>query len=493
MQSAARDAGKPAVVGLGQTLSYGELESFAERFGGSLLGSGVLPGDFIAVLSRNCPEYAALHFGAARAGVIPAHISVRSTSEEVAAILTQTKARLLFHDDGSGILAQLACETVEHDVGRVFLAEGLARFLEMMRPDRDCPTLSPEDPLCITYSGGTTGAPKGVLVSHRSRCGMADIIAGSFGLSSRDVVCVVTPLFHVAGLLVWFQPAIAVAATCVLQHVWEPGELMQLAEEYQVSAVMMVPTQLIDLLNHPEFSPERLKSVVRIVHAGATMPPAILEQAQQTLPWIEFMENYGQSELGSVTVRRGADLPRKTGSVGRVIDGVEACVIAADGTPASAGVTGELCVRGPGTLLEYVGQPVETDALHRFGDGWVATGDLARIDEEGFVTLVDRTRNVIISGGTNIYPTEIENVIYQIPGIEECAVFAIPDPRLGEVPAAHVVCPSGAEMTRQGILDFCAARLSAFKVPQIVEMVEALPKSAVGKIRKNVLRDRYRT
>lgn len=125
-----------------------------------MLGAGAVPGDFIAVLSRNCPEYAALHFGAARAGVIPAHISVRSTPEEVAAILTQTKARLLFHDDGSGVLAQLACETVEHDVGRVFLAEGLAGFLEMMRSGRDIPTLSPEDPLCITYSGGTTGHRK---------------------------------------------------------------------------------------------------------------------------------------------------------------------------------------------------------------------------------------------------------------------------------------------------------------------------------------------
>jgi fatty-acyl-CoA synthase len=292
---------------------------------------------------------------------------------------------------------------------------------------------------------------------------------------------------------VWFQPAIAVGATCVLQHIWDPGELMQLVETHQVSALMMVPTQLIDLLNHPEFSSERLTSVVRIVHVGAAMPPAVLEQALQTLPWIEFIENYGQSELGSVTIRRGSDLPLKAGSVGTAIEDVEVCVIGADGTPVPSGVTGELCVRGPGTLLEYAGQPAETDALHRFGDGWVATGDLARIDDAGFVTLVDRTRDVIISGGTNIYPTEIENVIHQITGIEECAVFAIPDPRLGEVPAAHVVCQSGTEMTRQRILDFCAARLSAFKVPQVVEMVEALPKSVVGKIRKNILRDRYRT
>ena len=165
----------------------------------------------------------------------------------------------------------------------------------------------------------------------------------------------------------------------------------------------------------------------------------------------------------------------------------------ADGRSAPAGEAGELCVRGPGALLEYAGQPRETDALHRFDDGWVATGDVARIDEDGFVTLVDRTRDIIISGGTNIYPTEIENVIYEYPGIEECAVFAMPDPRLGEVPVAHVVCRAGTEATQQSIRDFCAAKLSSFKVPHIVELVEALPKSAVGKIRKNVLRERYRS
>jgi len=279
----------------------------------------------------------------------------------------------------------------------------------------------------------------------------------------------------------------------VIQHVWDPEELMQLVEEHRVSALMMVPTQLIDLLNHPGFSPERLIPVVRVVHAGAAMPPAVLEQAMQALPWIEFIENYGQSELGSVTVRRGSDLPLKAHSVGRAIDGVEVCVMMDSGTEAATGETGELCVRSPGALIEYAGDLGETDALYRFGEGWVTTGDVARVDEGGFVTLVDRTRDVIISGGANIYPTEIEDVIYQLPGVGECAVFAVPDQRLGEVPAAHVVCRTGSDLTRQDILEFCATRLNFHKIPHTVELVEALPKSAVGKIRKNVLRERYRS
>lgn len=473
-------------------MSYAELGQFAKRFAGSLLRSGVAPGDRIAVLSRNCLEYAGLHFGAAYAGAVPAHVSVRATPEEVADVLRQTGAKLLFHDERSTVTAQAACDSIEGPVERVLLEGGLGSFLKMMPVEPDFPTLSPEDALCITYSGGTTGSPKGVLVSHRSRCGMAGAIAESFALSPQDVVCVATPLFHVAGLLVWFQPAVSVGATCVLQNVWNAEELMDLIEEHGVSAAMMVPTQLIDLLSHPEFSPERLKSLRRVVHAGAGMPPAVLEQVMQALPWVEFIENYGQSELGSVTVRRGDDLPHKMESVGRPIAGVEVCTMAPDGTLLPPGEPGELCVRGPGALLEYLGNPQETQALGRYGDGWMATGDIARIDEDGFVTLVDRARDIIISGGANIYPTEIENVIYQMPGIEECAVFAVPDTRLGEAPGVCVVCAAANAVSEQDIRDFCAARLSAHKVPGVVEIVDSLPKTAVGKIRKNVLRDRYR-
>ena len=321
---------------------------------------------------------------------------------------------------------------------------------------------------------------------------MAETIAASFGLAPDDVICISTPLFHVAGLLVWFQPAVSVGATCVLQNVWEAGDFMGLAETHHVTAVMMVPTQIIDLLGHPAFDPDRLKTVRCIAYAGAPMPPAVLEEAREALPWIEFIENYGQSELGSVTVRRGRELPDKAGSVGKAISSVETAIIVSAGTFADCGQPGELCVRGPGALLEYLNDPEETASLYKYGDGWVATGDIAQIDAEGFVTLVDRVRDVIISGGANLFPTEIENALYQHPAVEVCAVFAIPDARLGEVPATHVVCRNGLQVTEQELVDFCATRLSGHKQPRIVKLVDALPRTAVGKIRKNALRQEYR-
>ncbi|MBH62208.1 MAG: hypothetical protein CL569_07135 [Alphaproteobacteria bacterium] len=174
---------------MGRTLRFRELESIVGQLANSLLSAGVVPGEFIAVLGRNSPQYAALHFGAAGAGVIPAHVSVRSTPEEVTAVLEQTNARLLFHDEASSVTAQVACDAATADVGRVLLAEGLKEFLEMMQSAPDLPDLSPEDPLCVTYSGGTTGAPKGVLVSHRAGCDMAGVIADSFGLTAQDIVC----------------------------------------------------------------------------------------------------------------------------------------------------------------------------------------------------------------------------------------------------------------------------------------------------------------
>ena len=422
---------------------------------------------------HNGADYAALYFGSARAATVLMNLSLRSAPNEIRETLAVSRARRLFHD-GAGMDAEIP----DHRFGAPF-----PRCLDRID------TLSPDDPFCITYTGGTTGKARGVLVSHRARAGQAHAIAKAFGFTSDDVVCVSTPMAHVAGLFVCFQPAIAAGATCVLLPRWEAGAFLDQGERHGVTATVMVPTQLIDVMAHETFRPERLRALQRVVYAGAPMPASVLDRLMEALPWVEFIENYGQSELGALTVRRGADLPAKMGSIGRIIDGVELAVFRPDGTRAAPGEVGELCCRGPNALLCYDGEPEATQALYKFGADWVATGDAATCDEDGFYTLVERLRDMIVRGGENIYPAEIENALFGHPAVAECAVIGVPDNRLGEVPAAFVVPAADADAQR--LIAFCETRLARHKVPRIVRFVDELPKTAVGKVRKNILRDRF--
>ncbi len=403
------------------------------------------------------------------------NLSLRSTADEVRVILDKAGARMLFHDG----------EAPDVDIPTVRFGAEFEVFKANSKSAPDVP-LCPDDPYCITYTGGTTGQPRGVLVSHRARAGQAHAIAKAFGMTGEDVVCVSTPMAHVAGLFVCFQPAIAVGATCVLMERWDAGSFLDLAEQHGITATVMVPTQLIDVLAHEAFRPERLAALQRVVYAGAPMPAPVLAQLMETLPWIEFIENYGQSELGALTVRRGADLPAKAGSIGRAIEGVELAVLGPDGRPVAPGDVGELCCRGANALLGYDGDPEATQALYKYGGDWVATGDAASSEADGFYTLVERLRDMIIRGGENIYPVEIENVLYGHPSVGECAVIGVPDDRLGEVPLAFVV---GGAADAQDLIGYCRERLARHKVPGAIRFTDELPKTAVGKVRKNILRE----
>ncbi len=466
-----------AIVCAEERRSYAEFDVAADAVARAIGATGLSKGDRIAVLSQNCLESAALYFGSAGAGTVLINLSRRSAEDEVRQILGQSGARLLFHDGVS----------FETDIPMVRFGDEFAAFAAGGRSIVDT-ALSPDDPYCITYTGGTTGRPRGVLVSHRARAGQAHAIAKAFGITDEDVVCVSTPMAHVAGLFVCFQPAIAVGATCVLLERWDAGLFLDNAEAHGVTATVMVPTQLIDLLAHEAFRPERLATLRRVVYAGAPMPPTVLARLMDTLPWVEFIENYGQSELGALTVRRGADLPAKSGSIGRAIEGVELAVLGRDGMPVAVGKAGELCCRGTNALIGYDGDSDATEALYKYGNDWVATGDATYCDADGFYFLVERLRDMIIRGGENIYPVEIENVLFDHPDVAECAVIGISHPRLGEVPMAYVVRMAGASVDEVALIDHCAAYLARHKNPAVIRFIDELPKTAVGKVRKNKLR-----
>jgi acyl-CoA synthetase (AMP-forming)/AMP-acid ligase II len=347
------------------------------------------------------------------------------------------------------------------------------------------------DPLAITLTGGTTGMPKGVLVSHKARCASAVAAAGDFGLDESDIVAASTPLFHTAGLFVWFGTAVMQGATVVLPESWHPIEFSQLVEREKITAAFLVPSQLNDLITHPDFSIEPLKTLRNIGYAGAPMGRALADRIRAALPDVAFTENYGQSEACPITIRCEKHGSEKRETVGRAACNAEVGIVDDEGHMLAPGEIGDIVTRGDQVFDEYFNDPQETSDAFRLADGWLLTGDVGFLDDDGFLTLVDRSKDMLVSGGENVYPAEIENALYQHAAVVECAVFGIPDERWGEVPAAHVVLASDATVSEEELIDHCATKIARFKRPRVVKFVSELPKTPVGKIHKNELREPY--
>jgi acyl-CoA synthetase (AMP-forming)/AMP-acid ligase II len=343
----------------------------------------------------------------------------------------------------------------------------------------------------MTYTGGTTGYPKGVLASHRARAVTAHTVMVEEALDERDVVAIVTPLFHVAALNIMFQPAILAGATTTFLTQWSVGGYVRMVERDKVTAAFMVPTQAIGLISDPAFDARPLASWTKLSFAGAPMPDWTQVGMMERLPELRLTQIYGQSEMGVITVLRHWYLPAKLGSVGRQAYNVDTAVVDPEGRPIEPGQVGEVVSRGDNLMIEYYGEQDQTRAFFKHGDGWGWSGDLATIDDEGFITLVDRAKDMIISGGENVYPKEIENALYEHPAVLECAVVGIPDDTWGEVPAAHVKLKPGMRPTEEEIVQFVAERLARFKRPRLVKFVDDFPKTAIGKIQKTILREPY--
>lgn len=495
--SAERAPDRLALIGRGLRLTYAEFDRAANRLAHALIAAGLGKGARIAILAANSPQYAIAYFAIARTPYVSAHCSTRSNAAELAYVLNKVRADMLFFDAAFTDLVDAATVDVETQLRLVSLggpvddATRVADFVQNF-PD-DAPEYRPDesDALAITMSGGTTGLPKAVLVSHKARCASAIAAADQFGLTDQDIVAASTPLFHTAGLFVWFATAVMLGATVVLPERWDPVELMQLVEQERITAAFLVPSQLNSLVSHAEFSAQPLATLRNIGYAGAPMGRALQERIRAALPHVTFTENYGQSEACPITIRCEEHGEEKLATVGRQACNAEVAVVDRHGHLLPAGETGDIVTRGDQVFDGYLGDAEATAEAFRVGNGWLLTGDVGFLDEDGFLTLVDRSMDMLISGGENIYPTEIENALYQHDAVTECAVFGIPDEQWGEVPAAHVVLSPGAAASEDDLIGFCAERIASFKRPRLVKFVDSLPKTAVGKIRKNELRDAY--
>ncbi|WP_421952965.1 class I adenylate-forming enzyme family protein [Pelagibacterium sp.] len=494
-RSAERFPSKAAIICDGVKKSYGDLHRDANRFANAVIDMALAKGAKIAILSRNRPEYATAFFGASRTGCVFVNVSVLYALEELVYVLDKADVEVLLYEDCFEDRVKQAAERLPKLRQAIVIGSASGDELTLDALVAKYPDTEPgvdieeQDPFCMTYTGGTTGRPKGVLANHRSRAVTAHTVVVESGITEKDVVAVVTPLFHVAALNIMLQPAVLVGATTVLLPKWDVEEYAKLSRTYGISAAFMVPTQVSMLVSGENFDPEHYSVWTKLNFSGAPMPDWVQKSILEKLPQLRLTQFYGQSEMGIVAALKSGDLQNKLGSVGRQVYNADLAVLDRDGNPVKPGEIGEIVARGDNVMLEYYNDPEQTKAFWRYG--WAWSGDLATIDADGFLTLVDRSKDMIIAGGENIYPKEIENVLYEHPAVAECAVFGIPDDKWGEVPAAHVQLRAGSDAGEEDLVNHCMERLARFKRPRLIKLVTDFPKTPIGKIQKNVIREDY--
>jgi len=501
--SAKRAPDRVALIGRDQRLTYAQFDERANRLANALLDLGLKKGASVAILSTNSPEYAIVYFAIARTPYVSAHCPARSSPSELVYVLNKIGAEVLFLESCFLPIIEAALPALENSIRLILLDEPndqtvplldavlIDTFVDGKPAEVPRVALDENDSLAITFTGGTTGFPKAVLVSHKARCASALAAAVDFGLDENDIVAASTPLFHAAGLFVWFGTAIMLGTTVVLPNAWDPVSFMKLVEKENITAGFFVPSQLNDLIAHPEFSAGPLKTLRNIGYAGAPIGLTLSQRIRTALPHVSFTENYGQSEACPITIRCERHGAGKLETVGRAASNVEIGIVDQEGNLLPAGETGDIVTRGDQLFDEYFNDPEETAKAFRLQGGWLLTGDVGFLGEDNFLTLVDRSKDMLVSGGENIYPAEIENALYEHDAVLECAVFGIPDDRWGEVPAAHVVLSPDAEVSADELIDFCAQQIARFKRPRVIKIVASLPKTPVGKIHKNKLREPY--
>ncbi|HET6600570.1 MAG TPA: long-chain fatty acid--CoA ligase [Gaiella sp.] len=466
-----------AIRFLGSELTYAELDGRATRLAAGLAERGLRRGDRLATLTQTSPDHVATLFACARLGVALQPISWRLAPAEVAYQLEDAEPTLLLASEDHAELARKAGTDVEIErIGDPTLeTDG-----EVEDVARD------EDPLLLVYTSGTTGKPKGALLTH-ANCFWTNLsFDRTTSLRDDDVVLQVLPQFHVGGwnvqpLLAWWK-----GATVVLEPSFDPDRSLRLIAEERVTTMMGVPATYLFLAEQEAFANADLSSLRLAVVGGAPMPEALLETWSER--GVDVVQGYGLTEAApNVLCLPPEDAKRKLGFAGKPYPHVEVALRDTDtGAFLDGAATGELVVRGPNVFAGYWRNEAATAAA--LTDGWLSTGDVAERDEEGFYRIAGRIKDMVISGGENVYPAEIEDVLHAHPDIVEAAVVGVPDERWGEACAAFVVLRDGATTSAGALAAHCRARLARFKVPKTFTVVDELPRSSMGKVSKDDLR-----
>lgn len=490
----------------GPTWTYAELAERSARYANGLWEQGVRPGDRVGILLSNSLEYVALYLAITRLGAIAVRLNWRLTAQELRYVLTDSGTSVLcthgrFLERVEPVLAETQVRTVvrfvlDPDVDEVdgpagtlpqrVLEEAAAIDPEVAEPDVDTPCM-------LMYTSGTTGFPKGALWTHGNTVWFAAMQALYWGYDESVVHLSTTPMFHVSGFEDWLLPVLLRGGHVVVMPstgITVEGVVAAITQ-YQVRDVFLVPALIYRLMSWPGLGKAELPSWRRLLTGGSPLLRWAVEAIRTRFPDLRLEQAYGLTEGGGMaTVMAPEALDEHPTSVGRPLPLTEAKVVDPEtGTELPPDTDGELWLRSPSVCGRYWGKP--DVSAQTFVDGWCRTGDLARITSDGYLYIVDRIKDMIVSGGENIYPAEIENVLAEHPAIVECAVIGVPDAKYDETPCAVIVRETGQDLVEDDVIAYCRAHLAGYKRPRHVVFVDALPRNASGKILKRQLREGY--
>ncbi|RLC93311.1 MAG: hypothetical protein DRI39_06145 [Chloroflexi bacterium] len=500
---------RDCVVFEGHRYTFSQVQDRSNRLANALANLGIKKGDMVAILQVNCNQYLEAYYAATKLGAALVPLNFRAKSDELTYMLNNCGAvALLVGDRYSEMVDTMRPDlaSVKHFVSIDGKRDGMHYYEDLVAsgsPDDVLTEISEDDMTILMYTAGTTGRPKGVPMTHNSFSiyVLENVDPASPDLEERNLLTV--PLYHVAG----FQAMLAAVyggRTLVMMRQFEVNEWMETVQREKANRAMLVPTMLKRVIDSPDFSKYDLSSLRVITYGAAPMPFEVIKKAIEMLPHVRFINAFGQTETASTITTLGPEdhiitgtpeekekkLKRLASSIGRPMADVEMKVIDEQGNELPPYEIGEFVARGPRVMKGYFKDDEKT-AKAFTSDGWLRTGDTGYRDEDGYFYLAGRGDDLIIRGGENISPEEVENVLYSHPKVEEAAVIGVPDPEWGQEPKAVVVLKKGETATPEEIMEYCRQKLSSFKRPRAVVFVDELPRNPMGKVLKRVLREKY--
>jgi len=467
-----------------RALSYRDLDELSARVASWLAGRGITPGDRVGLMAPNTLEFVELYYGILRAGAVVVPMNPLFKSREVSYHLSDSGAALAFAWHGVADQAAEGARSAGTDLV-IIEPSGLAETLARSDPVPAVADRAPSDTAVILYTSGTTGQPKGAELTHANLISNIEVTRTTLlGLRPADVMLGALPLFHSFGQTVVMGCAIATGGCLTLLPRFDPVRALEIIKRDQVTVLAGVPTMYTAILHSAGGSAGDVASLRLCVSGGAAMPVELMRAFEKQFDCM-ILEGYGLSETSPVASFNHPDRDRKPGTIGQAIAGVEMRIQNDDGDPLPSGEIGEIAIRGDNVMKGYWRRPRDTEEAME--GGWFRTGDLGRVDAEGYFSIVDRKKDMIIRGGLNVYPREVEEVLYEHPAVAEAAVIGVPDQLLGEEVAAVVTLKPGASADPDQLREHVKRQLAAYKYPRHVWIVDELPYGGTGKILKRAI------